>query len=113
MRTPGSVLRQILDRSGLLPPLKVLAFSDECGIRKPDPEIFRLTLQQIGVAPEEAVHVGDDPVLDVEGARDAGMAVIQVTADGRATAPVKPDLVISRLRDLPAALDRLTSNRAG
>jgi putative hydrolase of the HAD superfamily len=112
MRTPGSVLRQILDRSGLLAPLKVLTFSDECGIRKPDPEIFRLTLRQIGVAPEDAVHVGDDPVLDVEGARDAGMAVIQVTADGRATAPVKPDLVISRLRDLPAALDRLTSTRA-
>jgi putative hydrolase of the HAD superfamily len=113
MRTPGSVLRQALDRAGLLAPMKVLTFSDECGIRKPDPEIFRLTLRQMGVAPEDAVHVGDDPILDVEGARDAGMAVIQVTPDGRATAPVKPDLVISRLRDLPAALDRLTSTRAG
>jgi putative hydrolase of the HAD superfamily len=112
MRTPGNVLRQILHRSGLLAPLKVLTFSDECGIRKPDPEIFRLTLRQIGVAPEDAVHVGDDPILDVEGARDAGMTVIQVTPDGRATAPVKPDLVISGLRDLPAALDRLTSTRA-
>ena len=113
MRTPGNVLRQILDRSGLLAPLKVLTFSDECGIRKPDPEIFRLTLRQIGVAPEDAVHVGDDPVLDVEGARDAGMAVIQVTPDGRATAPVKPDAVIRGLRDLPAALDRLASTRPG
>ena len=113
MRTPGSVLRQALDRAGLLAPMKVLTFSDECGIRKPDPEIFRLTLRQMGVAPEDAVHVGDDPILDVEGARDAGMAVIQLTPDGRATAPVKPDLVISELGDLPAALDRLTSNRAG
>jgi putative hydrolase of the HAD superfamily len=112
MRTPGSVLRQILDRSGLLAPLKVLTFSDECGIRKPDPEIFRQTLGQIGVAPEDAVHVGDDPILDVEGARDAGMAVIQVTADGRATAPVKPDAVIRALRELPAALERLASTRA-
>ncbi len=113
MRTPGNVLRQILDRSGLLAPLKVLTFSDECGIRKPDPEIFRLTLRQMGVAPEDAVHVGDDPILDVEGARDAGMAVIQVTPDGRATAPVKPDAVIRRIRDLPAALDRLASTRPG
>lgn len=112
MRTPGSVLRQILDRSGLLAPLKVLTFSDECGIRKPDPEIFRITLRQMGVAPEETVHVGDDPILDVEGARDAGLAVIQVTPDGRATTPVKPDLVISGLRDLPAALVRLASIRA-
>ena len=113
MRTPGNVLRRILDRSGLLAPLKVLTFSDECGIRKPDPEIFRVTLSQIGVAPEDAVHVGDDPILDVEGARDAGMAVIQVTPDGRATAPVKPDAVIRGLRDLPAALDRLASTRVG
>ncbi len=111
MRTPGNVLTQILDRSGLLAPLKVLTFSDECRIRKPDPEIFRLTLRQMGVAPEEAVHVGDDPILDVESARDAGMAVIQVTPDGRANAPVKPDAVIRGLRDLPAALDRLASTR--
>ena len=109
MRTPGNVLRQVLDRSGLLAPLKVLTFSDECGIRKPDPAIFHSTLRQIGVAPEDAVHVGDDPILDVEGARDAGMAVIQLTPTGRATAPVKPDAVIRGFRDLPAALDRLMS----
>jgi putative hydrolase of the HAD superfamily len=111
MRTPGGVLRQILDRSGLLASMKVLTFSDECGIRKPDPEIFRLTLRQIGVAPEDAVHVGDDPILDVEGARAAGMAVIQLAPSGRATAPVKPDAVISELREVPAALDRLASTR--
>ena len=107
MRTPGDVLRQVFDRSGLLAPFKVLTFSDECGIRKPDPEIFLLTLRQVGVAPEDAVHVGDDPVLDVEGARDAGMRVVQVAADGRATAPVKPDAVITRLSELPATLARL------
>jgi len=110
MRTPGAVLRQVLDRAGLLVPFAALTFSDECGIRKPDPEIFLRTLREVGVRPEEAVHVGDDPVLDVEGARDAGMAgVIQVAAGGRATGPVKPDSVIGDLAALPAALDRLCS----
>lgn len=108
MRTPGEVLRKILDRYGLLASFDVLTFSDECGIRKPDPEIFLLTLRQVGALPKEAVHVGDDPVLDVEGAKDAGMRVIQVAAGGRATGPVKPDAVISCLSELPAALDRLT-----
>jgi putative hydrolase of the HAD superfamily len=107
MRTPGQVLRKILDRYGLLTPFTVLTFSDECGVRKPDPEIFRLTLNQAGVSPAEAVHVGDDPVLDVEGAREAGMRVIQVAATGRATGPVKPDAVITRLSELPSALGRL------
>jgi putative hydrolase of the HAD superfamily len=107
MRTPGTVLRGIFERAGLLAPFEVLTFSDECGIRKPDPEIFLLTLRKLGVPPEEAVHVGDDPILDVEGARDAGMGVIQLAPHGRATAPVKPDAVITRLRELPAALARL------
>ena len=107
MRTPGEVVRAILGRSGLLPLFRVLTFSDECGIRKPAQGIFHRTLKDLAVSPEAAVHVGDDPVLDVEGARDAGMGVIQVTPDGRATAPVKPDAVIRHLGQLPAALGRL------
>lgn len=107
MRTPGVVLRRILDRSGLLALFRSLSFSDECGIRKPDPEIFRYTLRQVGASPEEAVHVGDDPVLDVVGARHAGMGVIQVVRDGRVTGPGTPDAVISGLSELPDALGRL------
>jgi putative hydrolase of the HAD superfamily len=107
MRTPGEVLRQVLDKAGLLPLFRVLTFSDECGIRKPASGIFLRTLKDLDVPPEAAVHVGDDAILDVEGARDAGMAVIQVTPDGRATAPVKPDAVIRHLGELPAALRRL------
>lgn len=107
MRTPGEVVRQVLADSELLPLFKVLTFSDECGIRKPSPAIFRLTLAALGVPPEEAVHVGDDPILDVEGARDAGLRVIQATHDGRATGPLKPDAAIRDLGELPAALGRL------
>jgi putative hydrolase of the HAD superfamily len=107
MRTPGETLRGLLDRVGLLAPFKTLTFSDECGVRKPDPEIFHLTLRQLGAAPDEAVHVGDDPVLDVEGARDAGMRVIQVAPAGRGAAPVKPDAVVNGLGELPAVLARL------
>ena len=35
------------------------------------------------------------------------MGVIQVAPGGRATAPVKPDAVISAFDELPAALERL------
>jgi FMN phosphatase YigB (HAD superfamily) len=100
-------VRQVLDKAGLLPLFRVLTFSDECGIRKPAQAIFLRTLKDLGVPPEHAVHVGDDAILDVEGARDAGMAAIQVTPDGRATAPVKPHAVIRHLGELPAALRRL------
>jgi FMN phosphatase YigB (HAD superfamily) len=41
------------------------------------PEIFLLTLRGLGSPPAEALHVGDDPVLDVE-ARATGMRVVQI-----------------------------------
>lgn len=108
MRTPGATLRKILERYRLLPYFSVLTFSDECGIRKPDPEIFRLTLRETRIDAEEAVHVGDDPTLDVAGAHAAGMRAIQVT-DGspRATGVHKPEATIPRLAGLPEALARL------
>lgn len=107
MRTPGAVLRKILGRYGLLAPFRLLTFSDECGVRKPAPEIFHLTLRQAAVAPEEALHVGDDPVLDVQGAQGAGMRAIQVTSAPPEGLSPRPDGAIRHLGELPAALARL------
>jgi putative hydrolase of the HAD superfamily len=111
MRTPGAVLREILRAYGLLDYFAHLTFSDECGIRKPDPAIFHRTLQAAGVPPAQAVHVGDDPVLDVEGARAAGMRVIQVTAvrwpRGTWFGRRRPHVRIPGLDVLPAALAKL------
>jgi putative hydrolase of the HAD superfamily len=46
--------------------------SAEAGASKPDPAIFRLALERLGVRPERALHVGDSPA-DEAGARAAGM----------------------------------------
>lgn len=105
MRTPGVALRKILEGHGLLAPFAHLTFSDEVGVRKPAPEIFRITLETLGIAPAEAVHVGDDAVLDVQGARNAGLRVIQVVEAGGASAAA--DLVIGGFAQLPEALARL------
>jgi putative hydrolase of the HAD superfamily len=48
------------------------------GVAKPDPEIFRLALDALGVAPERAAHVGDTPAADVAGARAAGVHPVLV-----------------------------------
>ena len=102
------VLRQILDRYGLLGHFKHTTFSDEVGIRKPDPEIFAMTLRAVGGDPDHAVHVGDDPVLDVEGARAAGMRVIQVTRGPMDPAAIPAaDVVIRELSELPDAVATL------
>ena len=111
MRTPGVVLRQVLDRYGLLRCFAHTTFSDEVGVRKPDPEIFALTLRALQVEPAAAVHVGDDPILDVLGARTAGLRAIQVTnASLKALGAQRPDAVIPNLATLPEALATLNDS---
>ncbi len=45
-------------------------------LRKPDPAIFHLACSELGVRPDEACYVGDHPIADVEGAKDAGLRTI-------------------------------------
>ncbi|RZI41432.1 HAD family hydrolase [Herbaspirillum sp. HC18] len=43
------------------------------GCAKPDAAIFLAACNALGIAPHETVYVGDDPLLDVEGAQKAGL----------------------------------------
>jgi len=104
MRTPGATLRQLLAHYGLLDCFAHTVFSDEAGVRKPDPEIFLIALRAVGGAPETAVHVGDDTVLDVQGARAAGMRVVEVRSGPSAAGAPGADVTIPRLAALPAVI---------
>lgn len=105
-RTPGRVLRRLLERAGVLGAFRVLSFSDEVGVRKPAAGIFEATLARAGCAPAAAVHVGDDPVNDVAGARAAGMRALHYLPEGRAPAD-GADGVVRHLAEVPALLSRL------
>jgi HAD superfamily hydrolase (TIGR01662 family) len=105
-RTPGRVVRRFLEDAGLLPSFDVLVFSDEAGIRKPAPAIFRRVLDQTGVAPSESVHVGDDAVTDVTGAQAVGMRAIHYVPDPAAPGAAA-DGVLRQFLDLPRLVARL------
>jgi putative hydrolase of the HAD superfamily len=112
-RTPGRILRVLLHRAGLLEHLEALTFSDEAGIRKPDPRVFRWTLNKLGARPERAAHVGDNLAADVGGAQAAGCRGIHLAngapaplSDPGADDPgVQPDAVIRGFDELVAALE--------
>lgn len=76
--TPGRVVRQLLDRVGLLELLQAVAFSDEVGVPKPDARIFRAALEPLGAQPAGAVHVGDLRGTDIAGARAVGMGSVRL-----------------------------------
>lgn len=46
------------------------------GRAKPDPAIFHSACDALGIEPHEAVYVGDDPLLDVQGAQNAGLQAV-------------------------------------
>jgi epoxide hydrolase-like predicted phosphatase len=89
---PGAYER---DRFGQL--FDAVLISGEVGTRKPEPEIYRLAAQRLGVEPEECVFA-DDLLQNVEGARAAGMeGIVHRSADF--TVPKLEELFGLSLRD--------------
>ncbi len=50
--------------------------SAEVGFEKPERRIFELALAKLGLPAESVVHVGDHPVEDYRGAREAGLGAL-------------------------------------
>ncbi len=75
--------RELLMEAGLDGYFDLIVCSRDTGVRKPNPEIFRLVLSGLGVEPGEAVHVGDSVEADMYGARDAGVTGIWIRSPGQ------------------------------
>ncbi len=66
-------LFRLLEAFGLSGAFERVLVACELGVGKPSPEAFRLACEALGVRPEEALMVGNDPRDDFEGARRAGL----------------------------------------
>jgi 5'-nucleotidase len=80
----GTECRAHLAALGWLDRFEVIAFSEEQGVYKPDPELFRRALRLAGVAPEHALMVGDRLDNDIAPAAALGMATAWVRWPRRA-----------------------------
>lgn len=63
-------------------PIDVVVDSHLVGIEKPDPRIFAIALDTLGVPAERALHVGDTVWADVRGARAAGVRPVHLDPYG-------------------------------
>ncbi len=75
-------LAEVLSRCGLAEQLDGVVSSAAAGSRKPDPAIFEQALARAGVEPAQALHVGDTPEEDLDGARAAGIRALLIDRDG-------------------------------
>ncbi len=100
--TPGSGLRRFLSDENMAEYFDVMTFSDELGIRKPDPKIFLSTAKKLKVKPYEVVHVGDNLKSDVWGAKNAGLKAIYFssTAGRDKIAESDPNSLVSLSRNV-------------
>jgi putative hydrolase of the HAD superfamily len=111
--TPGTTIRACLRSQGLLTYFDWLTFSDEMGVTKRRPQAFWATVRALGVPPREALHVGDLPGTDIQGARAAGLytALVLESTNHREAIP-DADIVLERLAELPDKLDIWLATRA-
>jgi putative hydrolase of the HAD superfamily len=96
-------LPPVLRRLGLADRFEVVVHSAGVGAAKPDPRPFLVALELLELAPQECVHVGDDPVNDGDGAAAAGLRAILVDRSGAAPA----ERTVASLGEVPALLDLL------
>jgi len=104
----------LLEECGFRTHFDALVISDAIGIRKPRAEIFEAVLAELGVAPQEALHVGDSLSADIGGAAPLGIRTVWITrriadrdAALRAHEGPSPDYVIEELSEIEGLLDTI------
>ncbi len=106
--TPGTGLRDLLEHYELKQYFSGFAFSDEVGYSKPHASMFESAAQQMGVAFEDMVHIGDRDHNDVKGPQALGMKGILFTATrDNDKDTTSADAICERHADLPGIIDAL------
>jgi len=77
-------------------------FSAAVGLRKPDPRIYRIALEKLGVGPGEAMFVGDGANDELAGAERVGMTAVGVESP---SGELPDDWDGPRIRALPELLE--------
>jgi putative hydrolase of the HAD superfamily len=127
-RTPGFVLRDFLEKRGMAGFFDAMIFSDEVGVRKPNPKIFHLLAERVETDTIEIIHIGDSLRSDVWGAKNVGMMALHFSSgrdiftqiDPKSIAPleerwnasdprvIKPEATITSLADSIEVIGHLT-----
>lgn len=95
-----------------------IVISEAVGLFKPDPAIFRLGLDNLGVTPDEAIFVGDRPDNDVKPAKALGMCTIRFKRGNQyvyynpTSTDMTADATVTDVEELPATIRRVAVESA-
>lgn len=102
---PDAATRNLLEHFRLLDLMAVVVGGDAGPALKPEPGLLIHACEALGIAPADAVFVGDSE-NDVAAARGAGMPIVAVAGGYTELTPeaLGADVAIERLDELPAAI---------
>ena len=106
-------MEDLLRRLGLVRYFDSIVVSSAARYRKPHASLFHRALDDLGVAPAEALFVGDRLLDDISGAKALGMRAVlthQYRQEPLESAVVAPDAVIARLGELPGVVAQLSES---
>jgi putative hydrolase of the HAD superfamily len=113
-RTPGRIIRELPKELDMIQYFGALTFSNELKIRKPDPQIFFRTLNQLESDPLNSMHLGDQLKVDVLGAKRAGMISVHFSPKQSVPTEIQsqdadwvPDFSIKELNELEIVLQKI------
>lgn len=66
-------------------------FSSEVGLRKPDPQLYRLACRRLGVEPSACMYVGDGSYRELSGAASVGMLPVLIRDPEERAEMLRPD----------------------
>ena len=92
-----------LQAIGLSHHFKVSVAASQLGYAKPDVAIFHAACKELGVDPADAVYVGDDVLLDIKGAQQAGLRAVWLNRHGGSQHlehGVVPDAIVANFDQL-------------
>jgi putative hydrolase of the HAD superfamily len=98
-------VRRLLKDVDIEPYFDLVVSSGTVGVAKPDPEIFRKTIEKLGVAPQETLHVGDLPFTDARAARAAGLHGLWLNRSGTGFGNELPE--VTTLTEVPIYIGQL------
>lgn len=106
-------VQTLVKNAGLRPFFDFVLSSAACRVRKPNPYIFQLALQNWGLPADKAVMIGDTLGADILGARNAGLYSIWLTRHTDTPGnrdhldTIRPDLEATSLADIPGLIKSL------
>lgn len=90
-------------------PEENIVISGECGVSKPDPEIFHCAERKMGLLPKECIFVGDNYLNDIVGAKRAGWKAIWINKRGQDISgqEYQPDYTVSDEAGLKECIEQI------